>query len=61
MATTAYVLLGFLGILTICLVFGAAKLEQQQLRIQREWLHPPEGDDGVSILRDDDPDGDCTR
>ena len=61
MTTMAYVLLGLLGIMTVCLVFGAAKLEQQQLRIRREWLHPPEDDDGVSILRDDDPDGECTR
>lgn len=61
MTTMAYVLLGALAVMTVCLVFGAAKLEQQQLRIRREWLHPPEDDDGVSILRDDVPDGDCTR
>lgn len=59
MTTMVTVLLGLLGILTVCLVFGAAKLEREQIR--REWLHPPEDDDGVSILRDDDPDGDCTR
>lgn len=61
MTSVVYGLIGILAILTVCLVFGAAKLERQQLRIRREWLHPPEDDDGVSILKDDDPDGDCTR
>ena len=59
MTTMVYILLGALAALTLCLVFGAAKLEREQIR--REWLHPPEDDDGVSILKDDDPDGDCTR
>ena len=59
MSLAAYCLLGLLAVMTLFLVLGAAKLERMQ--IYREWLHPPEDDDGISILKDDDPDGNCTR
>lgn len=60
MTTMAYVLLGFLGVLTVLLVFGAAKLERRQQAW--EWLHPPnEDEDGVFLMEEDDPDGQNTR
>ena len=59
MSLTVWVILGVLALFCVALVLGCAKLEKMQAR--REWLHPPEDDDGISILKDDDPDGDCTR
>lgn len=60
MSLAVWVILGFLMLLTVGLVLGAAKLERRQQ--DWEWLHPPNEDgDGISILRDDDPDGTCTR
>lgn len=59
MATLAWCGLGILALFTVFLVLGSFKLERRQ--IYREWLHPPEDDDGISILKDDDPDGNCTR
>ena len=52
MRLTVWVILGFLMLLTVGLVLGAAKLEQQQLR--NRWIHPPDDDDGVSILEDEE-------
>lgn len=51
MTTMAYVLLGLLVMLTVCLVLGAAKLERRATEWQ--WLHPP-NDDGISILEVED-------
>lgn len=45
------------GLVIFCLMFAASRMS----RLEERWLHPPDDDDGVSILRDDDPDGDCTR
>ena len=57
--TTAYVLLGLLGVLTVCLVLGAAKLERRATEWQ--WLHPPNEDEDGVFLMEDDPDGENTR
>lgn len=58
MAVLAWFGVGALVFLTVCLVAGAVKADRPR---GWEWLHPPEDDDGVSILKDDDPDGTCTR
>lgn len=61
MTTMAYVILGALGVMTVLLVFGAAKLERRATEWQ--WLHPPnEDEDGVFLMEeDDDPDGQNSR
>ena len=59
MKTAVYIILGLVTVMTLCLVLGSIKLERRQQAW--EWLHPPEDDDGVSILKNEDPDGDCTR
>lgn len=59
MSTLAWIGLGLLVLGTIGLVVGAGTLERKAAAL--EWLHPPEDDDGVRILKDDDPDGNCTR
>ena len=52
MSTLAWFFLGLLALVTAGLVYGAARLEQQQLR--NRWIHPPDDDDGVSLLEDDE-------
>lgn len=51
MAVCMYVVLGLIAVLTVCLVFGATKLERRQQ--DWEWLHPP-NDDGITLLEDID-------
>ena len=41
------------------LCFSAAKL--RRARERWAWLHPPEDDDGIRTLEDDDPDGKFSR
>lgn len=49
----AYVVLGILAAMAVCLVLGAAKLERRQQAW--EWLHPPnEDEDGVFLMEDED-------
>ena len=40
-----------------CMTAAASKMS----RMEERWLHPPDDDDGISILKEEDPDGDCTR
>lgn len=49
-------ILAFTGLL----IFSAVKLHQTRQRWA--WLHPPEDDDGVTLLEEeDDPDGNYSR
>ena len=43
--------------LAACLIYaGAAEIERRAERWERyeKWLHPPDDDDGVSLLEDND-------
>ena len=56
MSIGAWIILSVIVLLTVWLVFGAVKLERKAT--EWEWLHPPEEEeDGVFILKEDDPDG----
>ncbi len=50
MSRAEYVALAVIVIFAGLLVFAAVKLKR---RCRWEWLHPPEDDDGVSLLEDD--------
>ena len=49
------IILAFVGLLG----FSAVKL--RRARERWAWLHPPEDDDGIRTLEDDDPDGKFSR
>lgn len=52
MTTMAYVALGILAAMAVCLVLGAVKLERRQQAW--EWLHPPnEDEDGVFLMEEE--------
>ena len=53
MRIVCYIVLGILGILTVLLVIGATKLEKQQLEQEWAWMHPPDDDDGCSVMETD--------
>ena len=52
-----------LCLLTLVLILaGASKLEKKQdQEAWKTWMHPPDDDDGCSVLEEDDPDGKYTR
>ena len=58
---TVAIVFGVLCVTAALLVAGARKLEQRAERWDRysQWLHPPDdGDDGVTLLEDDDHEND---
>lgn len=62
MTTIVFVLICVLAALVVgtglyCIMAAASKTS----RMEERWLHPPDDDDGVSILEEDDPDGENTR
>ena len=48
--TLAYIAIGILGIFTAVLVFWTARMEHKAH--EWEWLHPPEDDDGCSVMEE---------
>lgn len=52
MSVAACVLLALLTIMTMGLVIGAAIMERRAAEMK--WIHPPEDDDGVSLLEDEE-------
>lgn len=60
MTTAEWIALAILILLGTMIVIGVVRLEKR--RTAWNWLHPPnEDEDGVCILKDDDPDGENTR
>lgn len=50
------VVLGGLCIAALLIVFGAVAIERKAERWERyeQWLHPPDDDDGVSVVKQDE-------
>lgn len=56
MTTAEMVALGIIALLVAGMFVCAALIERKRTRW--EWLHPPEDDDGCSVMsEEDDPDG----
>ena len=59
MTRAEWIAVAILVLMAVLMIIIAVKTEKK--RREWAWLHPPEDDDGISILKEDDPDGDCTR
>ena len=54
-----YVVLGFLCVAFVLIILAACKCAVEEDELMH--LHPPDDDDGVTIRKDDDPDGQYQR
>lgn len=54
------IVFGFLCLAAVLVFAGAAEIERKADRWERyeRWLHPPDDDDGVSLLEEDENDAD---
>lgn len=58
-ASMMYVVLGFLCFAFLMIILAACKTAVEEDELMH--MHPPDDDDGVTIRKDDDPDGQYQR